>query len=89
MTRYGSGHGGLEGVLLINSFPDHVFEGKSKRIAREARDTMITDPSQFDADERLAIVIRFRDREIYQVRRGGAWVDVCVMTTDEDDDENQ
>ena len=32
MTLYGNGRGGLEGVLLIHTSPDHVFEGKSNAL---------------------------------------------------------
>ena len=85
MTTLGYGEGGLEGVLLWHSDPDHVFEAASKRAARDARDVMIPDTSQFDDDGSLAIIVRFRDREIWQVRRDGEWRDVCVMDTDADE----
>ena len=73
------------GVLLRTISPDHIFSGVSKRRAREVRDVVITDTTDFDRDGRLAIIVRFRDREIWQVRRDGAWVDVCVHDVDEDD----
>ena len=87
MNAIGYAHGGVEGVLLQLRSPSDVFEGPSKRRARGARDAEILDTSRFDDDGRLAIIIKFRHREIWQVRREGEWVDVCVMDSDADDDE--
>lgn len=85
MRMFGRRQGGVSGVLLITRSPNDVFEGPSKGAARRVRDTSIPDTTPFDEDERLAIVMRFRGKEIWQVRRGGNWVDACVMAEDADE----
>lgn len=85
MRSFGQRRGGLDGVLLRMISPEHIFEGSSKADARRVRDTLITDTTPFDSDGRHAIVIRFKGREIWQVRREGSWVDVCIMDVDADE----
>ena len=82
MNIIAQGRSGKAGILLLMRRVTDVFSADSKGDARRARDTEIPDTGEFDNDGRLAIVIKWADREIWQVRRGGAWVDVCVMDSD-------
>ena len=61
--------------------PDDVFEGRNKTAARRRRNATLRDPHDFDADEQLAVILRWGNREVWQVRRDRAWLDVC-MTRD-------
>lgn len=81
MKSYGAARGGLDQVLVMTRIPADVFSGATKRAVRSLRDAAITDTSDFDDDPRLAIILRWgRGREVLQVRREGAWRDLCVIT---------
>ena len=74
------------GVLLMTRGAQDAFEGPSKGHARRMRDAAIADASVFDADARLCITLRWRDRQTWQARRDGQWVDICVHRVDRDED---
>ena len=77
MTSYGRARGGEEGTLLRITDPGHVFEGASKGACRRLRDGRIPDTSSFDEDGRLAVILKWSDREVWQARRDGEWKDIC------------
>ena len=56
----------------------HVFDGTRKGDARRARDAAIQDTFEFDNNQELAVILRWGDREVWQVRRNGEWRDICV-----------
>ena len=77
MRQVASGLGGAGLVLLETRDPADIFDAGSKVLARAMRDAAIPDTTDFDENERLAIIIRFRDREHWQVREDGEWKDLC------------
>ena len=84
MTRLGKASSG--GILLTTRGARDVFEASTKGAARRKRDAAIPDTSAFDRDERLCITLRWREREKWQARRNGQWVDICIGRADEDED---
>lgn len=84
MTAFLEGHGGHDRVLVRLRGADDVFEGRNKSAARRARNATIRDMADFDRDPQLAVVLKWANREVWQVRRDGSWLDVC-MTKDRGD----
>lgn len=56
-----------------------IFEGNSKAAARRARDSSDINVDRFDNHPRLAIVLRFRGRSVWQIRKDGRWHDFKVV----------
>ena len=73
----GRGRGGSEGVLVRLRGPEDVFEAASKGAARRLRDEAIPDTGEFDDNGTFAVIVKWRSREVWQVRHDGAWRDVC------------
>ena len=78
MTDHAAGTGGHPHALVMTRGPADVFEAASKGAARRLRDSAIPEPREFDDDERLAIILKWGDRTLWQVRREGEWRDLCV-----------
>ena len=77
MTIFGPHQGGAEETILVQ-LPDSTFTGTTKGEARRHRDAVITNTQPWDEDEKLAITLKWSNRTLWQVRRDGAWKDVCV-----------
>ena len=81
MVKSGRGDGGE--VLLLDS--GLAFEAATKGEAKRKRDAAIPDAAEFDADPRLAITMRWRDKETWYVRHEGAWTELCRQPDDAGD----
>ena len=83
----GSGGGGAGGGGIAFRTPRDIFNGANRAAAEAARDSTITDTTQWDDDPILGIILTWPvvvANTIYQVRRGGQWVDVDVLVEGDD-----
>ena len=77
-------------LLAFRDPPDTFFSEAGKGDARRLRDEALPDASEFDAHPHLCIELGWRTqqggvrRTRRQVRRDGAWVDLCFMPDRED-----
>ena len=81
----GSGGGGGGGIAF--NTPRDIFNGATRAAAEALRDSTITDTTPFDDDPILGIILTWPvvvTDTIYQVRRGGQWVDVDVLVEGDD-----
>ena len=83
----GSGGGGAGGGGIAFRTPRDIFNGANRAAAEALRDSTITDTTEWDDDPILGIILTWPvvvANTIYQVRRGGQWVDVDVLVEGDD-----
>ena len=83
----GSGGGGAGGGGIAFRTPRDIFNGATRTAAEALRDSTITDTTEWDDDPILGIILTWPvvvANTIYQVRRGGQWVDVDVLVEGDD-----
>ena len=81
------GGGGAGGGGIAFRTPRDTFNGANRAAAETLRDSTLTDTTVFDDDPILGIILTWPaipTNTIYQVRRGGQWVDVDVLVEGED-----
>lgn len=66
-------------ALLGFRSPPDIFSANGKKAARRKRDAAIPDASAFDAAPHLCVELRWGNEAVRQVRKGGAWIDLCLL----------
>lgn len=66
-------------ALLAFRSPPDIFSAGGKKAARRKRDAAIPDTSAFDAASHLCVELRWGNEAVRQVRKDGAWIDLCML----------